>query len=65
MGDNNDNATGRPVTRSFQSNFNLMSFLNRKELTGPNYLDWVRALRIALRFEDMEYVLDEDLPVPL
>ncbi|TLX70056.1 DDE-type integrase/transposase/recombinase [Labilibacter sediminis] len=63
MGDNNDNATGKSATRSSQSNFNLMSLLNREKLTGPNYLDWIRALRIALRFEDMEYVLDEDLPI--
>src|SRR3954464_13651358 len=44
------------------SNFNLMTLLTRKELTGPNYLDWIRTLRIALRFEDLEYVLDNKLP---
>ena len=46
-----------------QSNFNLMTLLNRKELTGPNYLDWIRTLRIALSFEELEYVLDIELPI--
>ena len=52
------NANPRP-----HSNFNLMTLLNRKELTGPNYLDWIRTLRIALRFEELEYVLDNELPI--
>ena len=45
------------------SNFNLLSILTREKLTGPNYLDWIRSLRIALRYEDKEYVLDNDLPI--
>ena len=52
-----------PTTTRPQSNFNLMTLLNKKQLTGPNYLDWIRTLRIDLRFEDLEYVLDNELPI--
>ncbi|KAJ9551125.1 hypothetical protein OSB04_015170 [Centaurea solstitialis] len=51
-----------PPTHS-TSNPTLLSILSKDKLTGPNYLDWIRALRIALRYEDKEYLLDEDLPI--
>lgn len=51
-----------PPTHS-TSNLTLLSILSKDKLTGPNYLDWIRALRIALRYEDKEYLLDEDLPI--
>ena len=51
-----------PPTHS-TSNILLLSILSKDKLTGPNYLDWIRALRIALRYEDKEYLLDEDLPI--
>ena len=69
MGDNNGNAADEnappppPPTIRPHSNFNLMSLLTKKELTGPNYLDWIRTLRIALRFDELEYVLDNELPI--
>lgn len=43
------------------SNFSLLSVLSREKLTRPNYLDWMCSLRITLRYEGKEYVLDEDL----
>ena len=51
-----------PPTHS-TSNLTLLSILSKDKLTGPNYLDWIRALRIALRYEDKVYLLDEDLPI--
>ncbi|KAJ9557164.1 hypothetical protein OSB04_011778 [Centaurea solstitialis] len=51
-----------PPTHS-TSNLTLLSILSKDKLTVPNYLDWIRALRIALRYEDKEYLLDEDLPI--
>ena len=45
-----------------QNNNLLLSMINRDELNGENYLDWDRALRIALRYEDKEYLLDQELP---
>ncbi|KAJ9556708.1 hypothetical protein OSB04_011322 [Centaurea solstitialis] len=51
-----------PHTHS-TSNLTLLSILSKDKLTRPNYLDWIRALRIALRYEDKEYLLDEELPI--
>ncbi|KAJ9546436.1 hypothetical protein OSB04_018979 [Centaurea solstitialis] len=51
-----------PPTHS-TSNITLLSILSKGKLTVPNYLDWIRSLRISLRYEDKEYLLDEDLPI--
>ena len=46
------------------SNFGLISVLQRQVLTGgANYLDWMRNLRITLRYDNHEYVLDEQISV--
>ncbi|GJX48370.1 hypothetical protein Tco_0273560 [Tanacetum coccineum] len=42
--------------------FSLLSVLGRGRLTGPNYMDWMRNLRFILRYENKEYVLDEQIP---
>ncbi|GKD47947.1 retrotransposon protein, putative, ty1-copia subclass, partial [Tanacetum coccineum] len=44
------------------SNFSLLLVLGRERLTGPNYMDWMRNLRFTLRYENKEYVLDEQIP---
>ncbi|GJV90915.1 hypothetical protein Tco_1538728 [Tanacetum coccineum] len=36
--------------------------LGRERFTGPNYMDWMRNLRFTLRYENKEYVLDEQIP---
>ena len=47
-------------------NLNLRSTLESNKLTGPNFLDWLRNLKIVLKFEKILYVLDEVVPeVPL
>ena len=28
---------------------------------GPNYLDWMHALRLTLRYENKEYILNEQI----
>ena len=44
------------------SNFGLISVLQREVLTGgANYLDWMRNLRITLRYDNREYVLDDPI----
>jgi len=43
------------------SGFTLLPILAKEKLMGPNYLDWMRALRLTLRYEDKEYVLDEQI----
>ncbi|GJS69623.1 retrotransposon protein, putative, ty1-copia subclass [Tanacetum coccineum] len=44
------------------SNFSLLLVLGRERLTGPNYMEWLRNLRFTLRYENKEYVLNEQIP---
>ena len=43
-------------------NMSMRSILEKEKLTGTNFLDWHRNLRIVLRQERKLYVLDEALP---
>ncbi|GKC80964.1 hypothetical protein Tco_1136681 [Tanacetum coccineum] len=43
-------------------NFSLLSVLGKERLTSLNYMDWMRNLRFTLRYENKEYVLDEQIP---
>ena len=45
-----------------QSLFALRSVLEKDKLNGTNYTDWVRNLRIVLRAERKEHVLDTPIP---
>nr|CAE03845.1 OSJNBb0089K06.4 [Oryza sativa Japonica Group] len=47
------------------SNFNLRSILEKEKLTGTNFMDWYRNLRIVLRQEHKEFVLTQPFPVDL
>ncbi|GJZ37824.1 retrotransposon protein, putative, ty1-copia subclass [Tanacetum coccineum] len=47
---------------SHNSNFSLLSVLGRERLIGPNYMEWMRNLKFTLRYENKEYVLDEQIP---
>jgi len=47
---------------SSASNFNLWSILDREKLNGTNFVDWNRNLRIVLRQEKKEYILDTPYP---
>lgn len=40
----------------------LASIIDKNCLTGPNYIDSVRNLRIVLNFEKIGYMLDHNLP---
>ena len=44
------------------NNFSLRSVLEKDKLTGSNYIDWARNLRIVLKQEKKLYVLDAPLP---
>ena len=53
-----------PPSPTQNSNFGLISVLQRQVLTGgPKYLDWMRNLRITLRYDNREYVLDDSIPL--
>ena len=47
---------------SSASNFNLRTILDREKLNGTNFVDWNQNLRIVLRQEKKEYVLDTPYP---
>ena len=44
------------------SNVNLRSILDNNKLTGPNFLDWFRNLKIVLKAEKIADVLNRPLP---
>ena len=44
------------------SALSLRSILDAHKLTGPNFADWLRNLKIVLRVEKLEYVLNSPLP---
>ena len=46
------------------SSVNLRSILDTNKLTGPNFLDWYRNLKIVLRAEHILYVLDAPIETP-
>ena len=43
-------------------NFTLLSILSKEKLTGPNYMDYLRNLKMTLRYENKQYVLDNQVP---
>ena len=40
------------------SSLSLRSILDTNKLTGPNYMDWLRNLKIVLSSEKLSYILD-------
>ena len=51
--DNDTNTTPTPLLRSI---------LEKDKLNGTNFLDWYRNLRIVLKHERKEYILDQPIP---
>ena len=43
-------------------NLSLRSILEKEKLNGSNFLDWYRNLRIVLKQEKKEYVLEKPVP---
>ena len=43
-------------------NVNSLSIMDSNILTGPNFLDWLKNLRIVLKGERLAYVIVEPLP---
>ena len=44
------------------SNLSLRSILEKDKLNGTNFHDWYRNLRIVLKQERKEYILDQPIP---
>ena len=51
------------MTTSVGNNSVLRSFFEKQKLTGPNFIDWYRQLRIILSAEDKENYLEHPIPV--
>ena len=43
----------------------LSTILEKNTLTGPNFTDWLRNLRIVLNSEKIGYILETPVPNPL
>ena len=50
------------MARNTSSPFALRSILEKDKLNGTNYSDWVSNLRIVLRAEKKETILDTPIP---
>ena len=50
------------MSASNNSAFNLRSVLEKEKLNGTNFIDWYRNLRIVLRQEKKDYVLEQHYP---
>ena len=50
------------MTTSVGNNSVLRSFFEKQKLTGPNFIDWYRQLRIILSAEDKETYLEHPIP---
>ena len=50
------------MTTSVGNNSVLRSFFEKQKLTGPNFIDWYRQLRIILSAEDKENYLEHPIP---
>ncbi|GJX53577.1 hypothetical protein Tco_0281946 [Tanacetum coccineum] len=52
----------REMTTSVGNNSVFRSFFEKQKLTGPNFIDWYRQLRLVLSTEDKEKYLEEPIP---
>ncbi|GJX59834.1 zinc finger, CCHC-type containing protein [Tanacetum coccineum] len=53
------------MTTSVGNNSVFMSFFEKQKLTGPNFIDWYRQLRLVLSTEDKEKYLEQPIPAAL
>nr|GEV82081.1 hypothetical protein [Tanacetum cinerariifolium] len=50
------------MTTSVENNLVFRSFFEKQKLTGPNFIDWYRQLRLVLLTEDKENFLEHPIP---
>nr|GEV69913.1 zinc finger, CCHC-type [Tanacetum cinerariifolium] len=53
------------MTTLAKNNSVFRSFFEKQKLTGPNFIDWYRQLRLVLSTEDKENYLEQPIPVAL
>ena len=49
------------MTSNITPTMSLRSILEKDKLNGTNFLDWYRNLRIVLKHERKEYILDQPI----
>ncbi|GKE27890.1 hypothetical protein Tco_1443274, partial [Tanacetum coccineum] len=52
------------MTTSSANNSVFRGFFEKQKLTGPNFIDWYRQLRIVLSIEDKLNYLEHPIPPP-
>ncbi|GJV58975.1 hypothetical protein Tco_1465075 [Tanacetum coccineum] len=57
-----NNMSGAKMTTSVGNNSVFRSFFEKQKLTGPNFIDWYRQLRLVLSTEDKENYLEHPIP---
>src|SRR6266498_4155901 len=50
------------MASSSSSSFTLQSILEKEKLNGTNFIDWIQNLRIVLKQERKDYVLENPIP---
>ncbi|GKC62572.1 putative nucleotidyltransferase, ribonuclease H, partial [Tanacetum coccineum] len=53
------------MTTSVGNNSVIRIFFEKQKLTGPNFIDWYRQLRLVLSTEDKEKYLEQPIPAAL
>ena len=53
------------MASSSSSSFTLHSILEKEKLNGTNFIDWIRNLRIVLKQERKDYILENPIPPEL
>ncbi|GJT15616.1 retrotransposon protein, putative, ty1-copia subclass [Tanacetum coccineum] len=57
-----DTEMEQEMTTSVGNNSVFRSFFEKQKLTGPNFIDWYRQLRLVLSTEDKENYLEHPIP---
>nr|GFA16644.1 zinc finger, CCHC-type [Tanacetum cinerariifolium]GFA18929.1 zinc finger, CCHC-type [Tanacetum cinerariifolium] len=52
-----------PMKTSSANNSIFRGFFEKQKLTGPNFIDWYRQLRIVLSIEDKLNYLEQPIPL--
>ena len=54
-------STNNASNSNSSGSFSLMNLCGRVIFNGSNFNDWIRNIRMAIRYEEKEYVLDKEL----
>ena len=61
MSTSTGDATATQTSTNNNSTFTLLSILSKDKLASPNYIDWMRNLKMGIWCESKEYVVHKPL----